>query len=71
MSLAESKSILDAMQAQLVQARTAGYCDHRQKCLHCGSRRAIKDRRSRQLTTLFGVVQGLKNTTRMVRYEER
>ena len=35
----------------------AGYCDHRRKCSRCGSRRAIKDWRSRQLTTLFGLVQ--------------
>src|SRR5208283_5212687 len=33
------------------------YCDHRRKCSHCGSRCAIKDWRTRQLTTLFGVVQ--------------
>ena len=57
LSLAESKSILAAMQTQLVQAQTDGYCDHRRKCSHCGSRRAIKDWRTRQLTTLFGVVQ--------------
>jgi hypothetical protein len=29
LSLAESKSILAAMQTQLVQAQTDGYCDHR------------------------------------------
>ena len=57
LSLAESKSILAAMQTQPVQAQTDGYCDHRRKCSHCGSRRAIKDWRTRQLTTLFGVVQ--------------
>jgi hypothetical protein len=57
LSLAESKSILAAMQTQLVQAQTDGYCDHRRKCSHCGSRRGIKDWRTRQLTTLFGVVQ--------------
>jgi hypothetical protein len=45
------------MQTQLVQAQTDGYCDHRRKCSHCGSRRGIKDWRTRQLTTLFGVVQ--------------
>ena len=57
LSVAESKSILAAMQTQLVQAQTDGYCDHRRKCSHCGSRRAIKDWRTHQLTTLFGVVQ--------------
>jgi len=47
LSLAESKSILAAMQAQPVQAQTEGYCDHRRKCSRCGSRRAIKDWRTR------------------------
>jgi hypothetical protein len=55
--LAESKSVLAAMQTQLVQAQVDGYCQHRRKCAHCGSRRAIKDWRTRQLTTLFGVVE--------------
>ena len=31
LSLAESKSILAAMQTQLVQAQTNGYCDARQR----------------------------------------
>src|SRR5208283_6158421 len=51
LSLAESKSILAAMQTQLVQAQTDGYCDHRRNCSHCGSRRGIKDWRTRQFTT--------------------
>jgi hypothetical protein len=34
LSLPESKSILAAMQTQLVQAQTDGYCDHRLKCSH-------------------------------------
>jgi len=38
--LAESNSMLAAMQAQPVQAQTNGYCDHSRKCSHCGSRRA-------------------------------
>jgi len=57
LTLAESKSVLAAMQTQLVQAQVDGYCRHRRKCAHCGSRRAIKDWRTRQLTTLFGVVE--------------
>ena len=52
LSLAESKSILAAMQTQLVQAQTDRYCDYRRKCSHRGSRRAIKDWRTRQLTEL-------------------
>jgi hypothetical protein len=57
LSLAEDKSVLSAMQRQLVQAQADEYCDYRRKCAHCGSRRGIKDERMRQLTTLFGVVQ--------------
>jgi len=36
LSLPESKSILAAMQTQLVHAQTDGYCDHRLKCSHYG-----------------------------------
>jgi hypothetical protein len=57
LTLAEGKSILAAMQTQLVQAQADEYCQHRRKCAHCGSRLAIKDWRTRRLTTLFGVVQ--------------
>jgi hypothetical protein len=57
LSLAEGKSVLAAMQMQLVQTQTDEYCDYRRICSYCGSRRAIKDWRTRQLTTLFGVVQ--------------
>jgi len=54
--LAEGKSVLAAMQNQMVQAQADGYCDYRRKCSHCGSRRGIKDWRARQMTTLFVVV---------------
>ena len=57
LTLAESKSVLAAMQAQLVQAQADEYCQHLRKCAHCGSRRGIKDWRTRQLTTLFGGVE--------------
>jgi len=57
LTLAEGKSVLAAMQTRLVQAQADGYSHLRRICSHCGSRRAIKDRRTRQLTTLFGVVQ--------------
>ena len=57
LTLAEGKSVLAAMQAQLVQAQADEYCQHLRKCAHCGSRRGIKDWRTRQLTTLFGVVE--------------
>jgi len=57
LTLAEGKSVLVAMQAELVRAQADEYCHHRRICSHCGSRRAIKDWRARRLTTLFGVVQ--------------
>ena len=57
LTLGEGKSVLAAMQIHLVQAQVDGYCQHRRKCAHCGSRRGIKDWRTRQLTTLFGVVE--------------
>ena len=57
LTLAEGKSVLAAMQTELVQAQADKYCDHRRICSHCGSRRSVKDWRARQLTTLFGVVQ--------------
>jgi hypothetical protein len=58
LTLGEGKSLLAAMQTQLVQARTDGYCQHRRKCVHCGSRRSIKDWRTRlaasQVDGVFG-----------------
>jgi hypothetical protein len=57
LTLVEGKSVLAAMQTELVQAQADGYCEHRRTCSHCGSRRAVKDWRSRQLMTLFGAVQ--------------
>ena len=54
LTLAEGNSVLAAMQNQMVQSQVDGYCQHRRKCAHCESRRAIKDWRTRQLTTLFG-----------------
>lgn len=56
-TLAEGKSVLAAMQTELVQAQAERFCQHRRKCAHCGFRRAVKDWRTRRLTTLFGAVQ--------------
>ena len=57
LTLVEGKSVLAAMLTRLVQAQAGEYCDDRRICSHCGSPRAVKDWRSRRLTTLFGVVQ--------------
>jgi hypothetical protein len=56
LTLAEGKFVLAAMQTRLVQAQADEYCHIRRICSHCGSRRAIKYWRTRQLATLFGVV---------------
>jgi len=53
-TLVEGKSVLAAMLTRLVQAQAGEYCDDRRICSHCGSPRAVKDWRSRRLTTLFG-----------------
>jgi hypothetical protein len=57
LSLAEGKSVLAAMQTKLVQAQAHGYGNFRRKCFHCGRLRGLKDWRTRQLTTLFGIVE--------------
>lgn len=57
LTLVEGKSVLAAMQTEVVQAQADGFCQHRRKCAHCGSRRSVKDWRARRLTTLLGVVQ--------------
>ena len=57
LTLAEGKSVLAVMQTRLIQAQADRYSQHRRICSHCGSRRAVKDWRARQLTTLFGVVK--------------
>jgi len=57
LTLAEGKSVLAAMQTELVQSQADEYCDDRRICSHCGSRRSVKDWRARHLTTLFGGVQ--------------
>jgi hypothetical protein len=57
LTLAESKSVLAAVQAKLVQAQAQEYCDLRRKCSYCGTFRGLKDWRQRRLTTLFGIVE--------------
>lgn len=56
-SLAESKSVLAAIQAELVQAQVDRYCRHRRRCAHCDSRRSVKGSRDRRLTTFFGAMR--------------
>jgi len=56
LSLAEAKTVLAGLQHHLVQAQTEEHCQARRRCARCGGQRPLKDRRPRQLQSLFGVV---------------
>src|SRR3954447_13333833 len=56
LTLAEGKSTLAGLQQYLVRFQAEVFCRERRLCQGCGSRRPIKDRRSRRLTTLFGTI---------------
>ena len=53
---AQAKQLLAELQRHLVQAQTEEYCRSRRRCPRCGVQRPLKDRRPRQLRSLFGVV---------------
>src|SRR5690242_5658527 len=53
---AQAKPLLAELQRHLVQAQTEEYCRRRRRCPRCGAQRPLKDRRSRQLHSLSGVV---------------
>ena len=57
LSLVEAKAILAGLQRHLVQAQTEEHCQARRRCPRCGGQRPLKDRRPRQLRSLFGVVE--------------
>jgi hypothetical protein len=58
LSLAEAKTVLaSGLQRYLVQAQTEEHCQARRRCARCGRQRPLKDRRPRQLQSLFGVVE--------------
>ena len=54
LSLAESKSLLTAVQKIVVEHQTAEYLEDRRKCPHCGDARARKGSHTVNLQTLFG-----------------
>jgi hypothetical protein len=56
LTLAQAKQLLAELQRHLVQAQTEEYCRSRRRCPRCGAQRPLKDRRPRQLRSLFGVV---------------
>src|SRR5436309_3233794 len=51
---AQAKQLLAALQRHLVQAQTEEYCQSRRRRPRCGAQRPLKDRRPRQLRSLFG-----------------
>ena len=55
--LADGKRTLAGLQDHLVRAQTEEYCRERRGCSHCGSRRPLKDFRTRRLLSLFGTVE--------------
>jgi hypothetical protein len=57
LSLAKAKEVLAGLQRHVVQAQTEEHCQARRRCPRCGGQRPLKDRRSRQLRSLFGVVE--------------
>jgi hypothetical protein len=57
LSLAEAKLVLVGLQRHLVQAQAEEHCQLRRRCPRCGGQRPLKDRRSRQLRSLFGTVE--------------
>ena len=54
LSLAESKSLLTAVQKIVVEHQTAEYLEDRRQCPHCGDARAQKGSHTVNLQTLFG-----------------
>ena len=57
LSLAEAKAVLAGLQRHLVQAQAEEHCQIRRRCARCGGKRPLKDRRPRQLRSLFGTVE--------------
>ena len=57
LSLAEAKVVLACLQRHLAQAQAEEHCQLRRRCPRCGGQRPLKDRRSRQLRSLFGTVE--------------
>ena len=57
LSLAETKAVLAGLQHHLVQAQAEEHCQIRRRCPRCGEQRPLKDRRPRQLRSLFGTVE--------------
>jgi hypothetical protein len=57
LSLAEAKVVLADRQRHLVHGQAEEHCQLRRGCPRSGGQRPLKDRRSRQLRSLFGTVE--------------
>ena len=57
LTLAEAKGGLGSLQRHLIQMQTEEHCQARRRCPICGAQRPLKDRRPRQLRSLFGVIE--------------
>ena len=55
--LDETKTLLAKLQASMLCGQVAVYAAHHRVCPECGVPRPLKDRRTRQLQTLFGTVE--------------
>ena len=55
--LAETKTLLARQQASMLCGQVAEYAAHRRICPQCGMLQSFKDRRTRRLQTLFGMVE--------------
>jgi len=57
LTLLDGKRTLAELQDRLVRAQTEEYCNQRRRCSHCGTRRPLKDVRTRRLLSVFGTVE--------------
>jgi hypothetical protein len=54
--LSETKALLAKLQASMLCGQVAEYAANHRACVGCGALQPLKDRRTRRLQTLFGVV---------------
>jgi hypothetical protein len=57
LTLEEGKTVLSQIQAAVIHRQVEVLQAAHRKCLHCGRKQRIKDRRKRCLRTIFGVVR--------------
>ena len=55
--LTKTKTLLAKLQASMLCGQVAAYAAHHRACAACGVLQPLKDRRTRRLQTLFGMVE--------------